>query len=258
MRRQAVAYCKHFLVSALFLCSLFSAIPAHAADWSEIAPGLEYIDIGANLLTPWSHIHAFRIDLNQNQLNVVMAKKLSKKYASVEEFAGHSNALLAINGGFFDHDYRPLGLRINNQRQYNPLKHISWWGVFYIKNKQPYLSSVRKFNNHQKIDFAVQSGPRLLVNGRIPALKIGHAERSALGISPDGRVIILVTENMPMTTRTLAELMKASPLNCKDALNLDGGNSSQLFAQTGFFKINAHGFSNVSDAIVVKPRKNRG
>jgi uncharacterized protein YigE (DUF2233 family) len=258
MRRQAIAYCQRFLAPVLLLLLLFSALPAEASEWKEIAPGLEYVDLGANLLTPWSHIHAFRIDLNKNQLNLVMAKALSQKHASVEEFAHHSNALLAINGGFFDHNYHSLGLRIGNQQQYSPLKRISWWGVFYTKNHRPYLSSLRKYSGDQQIDFAVQSGPRLLVNGHIPALKIGNAERSALGITPDRRVIILVTEGNPLTTTALAELMQSPPLNCSDALNLDGGSSSQLVAQTGSFNINVHGFSNVSDAIVVQPRKEVG
>lgn len=255
MRRQAIAYCQRVLTPVLFLFSVFFALPAQAGDWQEIAPGMEYVDLGSNLLTPWSHIHAFRIDLNHNQLNLVMAKSLSQQHASVEEFANHSKALLAINGGFFDREYHSLGLRISNQKQYSPLKRISWWGIFYTKNQKPHLSSINKYNSAQQVDFAVQSGPRLLVNGRIPSLKIGHAERSALGIAPDGRVIIIVTENTPMTTTALAEMMQSPPLNCKDALNLDGGNSSQLIAQTDSFKINVHGFSNVSDAIIVKPRK---
>ena len=74
-----------------------------------------------------------------------------------------------------------------------------------------------------------------------------------MGISPDGRVIILVTENAPMTTTALAELFRSPPLNCKEALNLDGGSSSQLYADIGSLQLNVHGFSNVSDAIVVKP-----
>lgn len=258
MRRQAIAYCQRFLTPALLLLLLFSAPAAKASDWKEVAPGMEYVDLGANLLTPWSHVHAFRIDLNQNQLHLVMAKALSQQHASIEEFAHHSKALLAINGGFFDRNYHSLGLRISNQQQYSPLKRISWWGIFYTKNHKPYLSSLRKYNGDQQVDFAVQSGPRLLVHGRIPSLKIGHAERSALGLAPDGRVIILVTENTPMTTTALAQLMQSPPLNCTDALNLDGGNSSQLIAQTDSFKINVHGFSNVSDAIVVKPRKKMG
>jgi len=57
-----------------------------------------------------------------------------------------------------------------------------------------------------------------------------------------------------MTTEELARLLKASPLNCTDAINLDGGSSSQLYAHINSFHLNVHGFSNVSDAIVVKKR----
>ena len=167
-----------------------------------------------------------------------MANFLSQQHASVDEIAHFSKALVTINGGFFDHNHHPLGLRIGSQQQYNPLKRISWWGVFYIKDKKPYLSGLNNYKSNEHIDFAVQSGPRLLIHGRIPSLKPGRAERSALGISPDGRVIILVTENAPMTTT---------------ALNLDGGSSSQLYADIGSLQLNVHGFSNVSDAIVVKP-----
>jgi uncharacterized protein YigE (DUF2233 family) len=255
MRRQAIAYCRRVLATALFLFYLGYSLPALANNWLQSAPGIEYIDLGSSILTPWAHIHVFRINLNNNQLSSVSARELSLQHASAEEYAHHSKALLAINGGFFDHDYHPLGLRVSNHKQYSPLKRISWWGIFYTKNKLPYLSSVNKFSGNQQIDFAVQSGPRLLVNGRIPTLKPGKAERSALGISPDGRVIILVTENTPMTTTELAQLMSSPVLNCKNALNLDGGNSSQLYVDMDSFRINAHGFSNVSDAIIVKRRK---
>lgn len=249
MARQTIVY----RIGALLLFLLFSSPSAIADTWRELTPGIEYLDLGSTLLTPWSHVHVFRIDLKKNQLDLVMANFLSQQHASVDEFAHYSKALLTINGGFFDHNHRPLGLRIGNQQQYSPLKRISWWGVFYIKDQKPYLSGLRNYKSNEDIDFAVQSGPRLLVHGRIPALKPGRAERSALGISPDGRVIILVTENAPMTTTALAELFRSPPLNCKEALNLDGGSSSQLYADIGSLKLNVHGYSNVSDAIVVKP-----
>ena len=245
---------KGFLSLVLILFLGFSTSPVLADNWRELAPGIEYIDLGANLLTPWSHVHVFRSDLKNNQLDLIMANSLSQQYASADEFAHYSKAFLTINGGFFDRNFHPLGLRISNQQQHSPLKRISWWGIFYIKDQKPHLSSLGHFKSNQQIDFAVQSGPRLLAKGRIPPLKAGRAERSALGIS-DGRVIILVTDNLPMTTTALAELMQAPPLNCKDALNLDGGSSSQLHAHIDSFKLNVHGFSNVSDAIVVKPRK---
>lgn len=223
-------------------------------NWQILAPGLEYQDLSANLLTPWSHIHVFRIDLNRNDLNVITAKSLSQLHASATEFTKHSKALLSINGGFFDQNYQPLGLRISHQQQYNPLKNISWWGVFFIANQKPFVVGGRDFKTNKAIDFAVQSGPRLIIDGDIPRLKPGLAERSALGITAQGHVIILATEGNPMTTTALAHLMKERPLFCKNAINLDGGSSTQLHAHINAFQINVHGFSNVSDAIVVTPR----
>lgn len=249
LRRQAVACISRAFV-ALVLAGLTTESFAH--PWREIAPGIEYSDLSATPLIPWSHIHAFRIDLKKNKLNLVQANDWSLHNASVDALAHHSKALIAINGGFFDQNYRPLGLRISNQHQHNPLKNISWWGILYVKKNAPHIVSVRRYMDDNQVDFAIQSGPRLVVNGKIPSLKPGYAERTALGITPDGRLIILVTNNSPMTTTALAQRMKSSPLNCHDALNLDGGSSSQLTAHMGLFQINVHGFSNISDAIVVK------
>lgn len=256
MPRQTIAHCKKCLRGiTLFFLSLLLATPAFANGWRELTPGIEYHDLNANLLIPWSHIHVFRIDLKKNKLDLIMANDLSLHNASADMFAQRSNALIAINGGFFDHNYQPLGLRIGNQQQHNPLKRISWWGIFYIKNQIAHVSSVRQYASDDEVDFAVQSGPRLLINRKIPTLKPGYAERSALGVTSDGHVIILITHNAPMTTTDLAQLLKSSPLNCVDALNLDGGSSTQLSAHMGLFQINVHGFSNVSDAIVVKRRR---
>lgn len=238
-----------FLISCLLLPLL-----AHATDsWQELSPGIEYQDLQGGLLAPWSHVHAFRIDLNKNKLSLVSAKNLSLKNASADQFAEYSKALISINGGFFDHEFKPLGLRINNKKLENPIKRISWWGVFYVKDNQARITNARQFNYDEEIDFALQSGPRLLINGKIPSLKVGTADRSALGITADGKVIIIVTNNGAMSTKGLARLMKAPPLNCRDAINLDGGSSSQLFAHMNSFQLNVHGFSNVSDAVIVKP-----
>ena len=254
LRRQDVAQVQRLLAPIFLVFSLFFTPIAAAYHWRIVATGIEYTDLGANRLSPWSHVHAFRIDLKKNKLDLIMAKAFSQENASAEEFAHYSKALITLNGGFFDHKYHPLGLRIGNEQQYNPLKRISWWSIFYIKNHMPYITTVRNYKLEQSVEFAVQSGPRLIINGRIPALKIGRAERSALGITHEGQVMIVVTENAPITTTELAELMRSAPLHCKNALNLDGGSSSQLNAYMRSFHLNVHGFSNISDAIVVKQR----
>ncbi len=235
------------------LLSLFIG-SVHADEWLKLAPGVEYQDLHVGSLTYWSHVHAFKIDLERNELDLVMASGLAQAQASAHEFLNQSKALIAINGGFFDQNFQPLGLRISNQRQHNPLKSISWWGIFYTKNRLPHITSLHDFKQDTQIDFAVQAGPRLLIHGKIPQLKPGIAERSALGITASGQVIMIVTENSPMSTTWLAEKMKAPPLNCIDALNLDGGSSSQLYAHIESFTINVASIASVSDAIIVKPR----
>jgi uncharacterized protein YigE (DUF2233 family) len=261
MLRQTTALVKWLMRASTFLTVallvlFFTQSVVASKGWRQLAPGIEYQDLKESFLIPWSHIHVFRINLKDNELSLVTAKDLSREHASVDEYAQHSNALLAVNGGFFDGNYKPLGLRIYNKRQKNPAKNISWWGIFYVKNQRAYLANIRQYRSARQIDFAIQSGPRLLIDNRIPPLKPGRAERSALGITQDGHVIVLVTDNMPISTTKLAQLMKATPLNCENALNLDGGSSSQLHAHIASFQLNVYGFANVSDAVIVKPKKN--
>jgi len=241
-------------ITLLLVCFMISQSSYCAENWQKLSSGIEYQDLEGGILTPWSHIYAFRIDLNKSKLALVTAKNLEMKNASADQFAQHSKALLSVNGGFFDQDFKPLGLRITNKKLKNPLKGISWWGIFYVKDNKPYISNPKHFYQDEQIDFAIQSGPRLLIRGKIPSLKQGIADRSALGITADGKVVIIVSTNAAMTTEELARLLKASPLNCTDAINLDGGSSSQLYAHINSFHLNVHGFSNVSDAIVVKKR----
>lgn len=248
-RVKTVYFVRLFLV---LVCALLSFNSYCGEHWQKLAAGIEYQDLEGGILTPWSHIYVFRIDLNKNKLELVTAKNLGMNNASADQFAQHSNALISVNGGFFDRSFQPLGLRISNTKVHNPLKQISWWGVFYVKNNKAYVSNAKHFYQDDQIDFAVQSGPRLLIKGKIPSLKQGIADRSALGITADGKVIILVSTNAAMTTNELAHLLKAPPLRCIDAINLDGGSSSQIYAHIDSFQLNVHGFSNVSDAIVVK------
>lgn len=243
------------LLLATVLLFISNSLQAQVSeDWRQLAKGIEYQDLGNSLLKPWSHIHVFRINPKDHQFSLVFADALSQKNASIDEYAHYSKPLLALNGGFFDQQYKPLGLRITNNKQKSPMKRISWWGVFYIQNNKPAVSSIHHFYKNSNINFAVQSGPRLLINGRIPSLKPGSAQRSALGITKDNKIIVLVTDNASMTTTELAQLFKAPPLSCSNALNLDGGNSTQLYANIDGFKINVHGFSNISDAIILKDK----
>lgn len=251
--RQTPLLC--LIVLVVLSCFYKTALAQTNERWQTLSPGVEYQDLEGGLLTPWSHIHVFRVDLKNNKLESVTAKNIGMNNASVDQISERTRALLGINGGFFDKQFRPLGLRISNKQQLSPLKRISWWGIFYIKNKVPKIASLRTFEQDTDIEFAVQSGPRLLINGKIPSLKVGSADRSALGITAEGKVILLVSTNAAMSTYELARFMKSPPLNCVNAINLDGGSSSQLYAHIRNFQLNVRGFSNISDAVTVSARR---
>ena len=252
MRRQTK---KRHMLSMLTCFLVLCSNTTWANHWEQVAPGIEYRDLSPNPLIPWAHVHVFRINLKEQELDLVTARELSRPHASVEEMAIHDQALIAINGGFFDTEFRPLGLRVGHNHRYSPIKPISWWGVFYIKRKRPHLAKMSQYTQRDRtVDFAIQSGPRLLVDGKPPKLKPGLAERTALGITKDKHVIMLVTENAPMTTTALALMMKSFPLYCEQALNLDGGSSTQIYAHVGPLRIHTRAAAGVSDAVVVKPR----
>lgn len=244
-------FCRQLLTYLLviLLQNLFNSV-SFAQKWQVLSSGIEYQDLILEPLKRWSHIHVFRIHLQDNHFELARAEPS----ATVHQLAHQNLALIGLNGGFFDEQYRPLGLRISQYQRLNPAKPISWWGVFYIVGQKAFVSNLRHYPAASSINFAIQSGPRLIVHGKIPRLKAGYAERSALGITAHGNVVILVTENAPLTTTDLAHLMRSSPLNCIDALNLDGGSSSQLYTRIASFYINSLHEAPVSDAILVKSK----
>lgn len=244
----------HFLGTFLGLLLSPSFCCAFATEWTNLKPGLDYVAIQPISDLKSSFVHAFRIDLSYYHLMLAFPSK-DKMAGNVELWTKEYEALLGINGGFFDPQFHPLGLRVNQKAIKNPLKAISWWGVFHIQNNRAQITSQREYFFQKSTDFAIQSGPRLIVNGKIPTLKPGSANRTALGITNSGKVIILATENLPITTYELAALMQKPEtqegLDCKDAINLDGGTSTQLYAKINQFKLDIPGLKNIADAVLL-------
>lgn len=236
-------------ISCCFV-NIAHAAPLNDQVWQAIAPGIDY-QVLSYMLTPWSRIHVFRLHLKQHPLKLVRAKALGRDQAFVRDLAQYAQARLAINGGFFDQAFRPLGLRVAQGQPYSALRSISWWGVFYVRHGRAAIKRARDVPSVDSMQFGVQSGPRLLVAGNIPLLKPGRDERTALGITQTGEVLWVVTENMPLTTTELAEIMKAPPISAWDALNLDGGSSTQFYANFTTLKLDKHNAAMVADAVIV-------
>ncbi len=248
---------KRFVLTVIFLL-LASPALARPLAWRTLAPGLEYVALQLGSDQP-STVHAFRIDPARYRFDIALAKDYGLAAASVRELGERAHAIVAINGGFFSPENLSLGLRVQNGRVRTPLKGTSWWGVFSIANHRAQIFAQRDYRPNPATTMAVQAGPRLVVGGAVPTLKGGLAERSGLGITRTGQIIIAATEYAPLTTTAFAELFRKADrdggFGCPDALNLDGGRSTQIYARLGQFRINVPNLSLVTDAVVVKSLK---
>lgn len=229
-----------------------------ATQWQQLAPGLRYTELTTSKGHGQGKLHAFEVDLEHYKLEVALAKDMQRTFASVGSLTLSKDGLVGINGGFFTPQMQPIGLRISDGEVRSRFKRISWWGVLQINGQRPRLLSAREFSPNSNIDFAIQSGPRLLVNRTILPLKEGVDNRSALCINDKRRILLIATQYLSLSTTELAEILVRSEvkggLGCVDALNLDGGSSTQMFAGVDDFRLSLPSYAPITDAVVVVPR----
>jgi len=256
LKVNCIKFCWLSIFILLFVTDVATAAPTH---WRSLARGFEYAQLRFPEFSGEGRLHAFRIDLHRYHMRLAFAKDIKKAQLGknvVHKLALAYKAPLAVNGGFFAPRMQPLGLRISEGELWSPMKRVKWWSVFFIRKGHAHIQHYRAFRLRKDIQFAVQAGPRLIVGGHIPKLKPGFDQRTALGITRKGRVILLVTEELELSTTQLARIMRRSTaqggLGCIDALNLDGGSSTQLYVSAGSFKLEIPGFM-VADAVLVLP-----
>jgi uncharacterized protein YigE (DUF2233 family) len=214
----------------LMLAVVLQVGRAAAEPWKPIAAGVEYRVFAGGLG------QALRVDLKRVRLTAVKAARSNTKKpegATVEALSSGSKALFGINGGFFDPQFRSLGLLISGRKELNPIRKADW-GILWTNAKthratlvhtKAWSSSMRR-----KAGFAIQAGPRLVVNGKIVKVKLQWGRRTAIGIQRDGRKLVIAVVAASMFLPTLAKHMLTT-LSCPNALNLDGGGSTQLWAK---------------------------
>jgi uncharacterized protein YigE (DUF2233 family) len=143
----------------------------------------------------------------------------------------------AMNAGMFDEGGRPIGLAIVDGKTVHKIALRAGGGnfgmkpngVFFVrKDGTAGIVTSEKFADGGDIRLATQSGPMLLVDGKLHP-KFDHDGsslyiRNAVGIGPDGTPEFVITTD-PVSFGKLARFYR-DRLNAKDALFLDGSVSS--------------------------------
>jgi uncharacterized protein YigE (DUF2233 family) len=146
-----------------------------------------------------------------------------------------------------------MGLAIHEGQVLAASKRPSW-GALVVDGAMARIVLGSEIQDRLTPRLIVQGIPRLVVAGRIPRLKSQVAERTA--VCAEGRVVVLVISTRAEATtfaRFLAEPLERGGLGCSDALNLDGGPSTQLVVRLPTLTLSVPGGSGVPNALIVLP-----
>jgi len=157
-----------------------------------------------------------------------------KNLKSLKDFVTSKNQNLkfAMNGGMYIRNNIPKGLYIENYKTLNPIDTLSGDGNFYLKPNGVYC--ITKSGNYEilptqyfkpdlEIKFATQSGPMLVINGKINAFFQKNSKnlniRNGVGILKNGEAVFVMSKK-EINFYDFAELFKN--IGCENALYLDG------------------------------------
>lgn len=219
------------------------------ATWQSLSSGIEWRKIqikDAGFLN--SDVDVVVLRFAPKRLHVEMGKTQTAK-----EWRESTQSIAAVNGGFFDEDNDSLGLRESKGKELSALRSVDW-GVFFVRNGKAHILHTRDFpkTNTKSITEAIQSGPRLVVDGQPTDLKDQWARRTGIGITADGKVLIAVSDS-ELSLPKWADFWAAKDgLHCQHALNLDGGGSTQLSVKSDNSNLEVTGSWPVPDALVIR------
>jgi exopolysaccharide biosynthesis protein len=186
-------------------------------------------------------IRANVITVNLNDRSVKVSVALSRRGVGSRESFGslvhRVQPAAAVTGTYFGlRDAQPVGDIVIGGR----LVHTGFVGTalaITAENRARFIAT-RRWRSRDWSDYetVICGGPRLVTNGR--AFVVPRAEgfrdrslfrrrpRTAVGLTRSNR-LVLVTVARPIYLRQLARVMRS--LGCRNAIALDGGNSSAMF-----------------------------
>jgi exopolysaccharide biosynthesis protein len=191
----------------------------------------------------------------KHKISIAYSDSILRKTSS---FAVDSKALVALNGGFFDVEkggsvaFLEVGGKVISQTRKSKGKWaktdsllngaviIDTTGDLKIERAKPV-----KFYAHSSQEEAVMiAGPTLLADGKIIELESSdfvkrRHPRSCLCKTADQRILFIAIDGRSIDANgmNLKELQHfLIKLNCKDAINLDGGGSTTLWMNDGIEK----------------------
>lgn len=186
-------------------------------------------------------------DASRTQISVHWRDGAGKPYGTLEAIRQHfvrtgKVFLFAMNGGMYREDLSPVGYHVEARRKIRHANtrrgpgnfHMLPNGIFYVDKGRAGVMETRAFlRRNRRPSFATQSGPMLVIDGRIHPrfnpTSVHRKLRSGVGVSRDGRTVYFAISEDVVTFYNFAKLFEVK-LNAPNALFLDGGSVPQMLA----------------------------
>jgi hypothetical protein len=163
---------------------------------------------------------------------------------SLAEMMIREKCLAGVNGGYFNEQFAPIGLRVANGQIIAPLQRARLiTGVLAASSRGVQIVRSREFSRRPGVTAAIQCGPFLVDRGQpIGGLNDSHlARRSFAATTTGNRALLGVCSGLSLAelSKLLATTLVGGDLRIERALNLDGGSSTGFW----FARENGSAFS---------------
>jgi exopolysaccharide biosynthesis protein len=250
-------------ISLLLLFStIFSYAHAEEFSWHQVEKGYSVgrYSIGEKQYIFSSEVLILRFSPEYFKFNVVASKQFGAKRSDVKTLTEKSVGIAGINANFFDEFENALGIVVSNGITINRVHQGGTLlsGIFLTQDGIPKIIHKSAITQFQP-EVAVQSGPRLIANAEVLKVKEPkvRSRRSGIAIMKNGDVLIYATL-LRFPGASFEEIQKMLiELKVTDALNFDGGGSSQLYVQKNNAfagEVLISGGDTIPVALVVKKR----
>ena len=165
-----------------------------------------------------------------------------------------------VNGGYFDTEFKPIGLRVADGTIFSPLRRARLvTGILLQSDRGFDVVRVSEFSRMKKPSAAIQSGPFLVEeNKRIRGLNDSQlARRTFAGIGANDRAFLGICSDVSLAelANILATVPIAADSKTRRAMNLDGGSSSAFwFMREDGSAFSIAGRKPVRDFVAVAPK----
>jgi uncharacterized protein YigE (DUF2233 family) len=224
--------------------------------WQAIAPGLEYRELTIRQERRSERVKIARVDPAQVQLRVLYQPDRPQR---VSEWLSESQALLAVNGNYFDPQNHALGLVIQDGQRRDGVVYEGFGGMFAVSGDTARVRwNVQEPYSGEPLTYALQNFPMLVLPGGAPNLAIDDngraAPRTVVAQDRSGRLVFLASPGPFFTLTGLGQWLAAGDLDLDRALNLDGGTSTGLLLRAGERSLGTDSWVGVPNVIVVESR----